>query len=101
MVAALFADVPQRRLDARGLLDGEATRPDCLDELADWRSLHGGPVRRGAGGETSSSPAGARLVDLHTGPRREGRAERLECGLGVSCWPDHESRASLRARPVS
>ena len=63
VVAALLADLAQRRLDPGRLLVGQAARPDDVDQLVERRGLDGGPVRRRAVGQPVAAPADARLVD--------------------------------------
>ena len=89
VVAALLADVPERRLDARRLLVGQAAGADDVDELGEGRVLDGVPVRRRAVGSPSPPqpapgdvalrPRRPRRVRLRGAPRTPSRRSRPRC----------------------
>ena len=84
VVAALLADVAQRRLEPGRLLRPEAARPDDVDELGERRVLDRRPVRRRRGRQAVAAPADARACGP-PGSRSLGyaRPQRLERLLGV------------------
>ena len=83
VVAALLADVAQRRLDARRLLRRQATGPDDVDQLGEGRVLDRRPVRRRGGGQALAAPPDAVLVLLGRLVGWVGDAQRLVRLLGV------------------
>ena len=83
VVAALLADLAERRLDPRRLLGGEPGRTDDVHQLLDRGELDARPVRRRAVRQAAAAPALARVVMLRRKPRRVERAEPLERDLGV------------------
>ncbi len=78
VVAALLANPPERRLDPRRLLVGQAARPDGVDQLGERCALHRIPVGRRAVAQPEAAPAGSRPVRLDDPVRGIPPAKRLE-----------------------